>query len=271
MITGQNQEIEMKNKAVPDYGLVSIIMPNYNAARFLEKTVKSVLDQTYPHWELLFVDDCSTDDSLERIRQFRDDRIKVLCNETNSGAAVSRNYALREAKGKWVAFLDSDDCWQPEKLMEQILFMQKNNCHFSYTNYSRMDEESRPIKGEITGPRRINKRKMFQYDYVGCLTVMYDREFVGLVQAEPSLRCRNDYALWLKVCKHCDCLLLDRNLACYRIRQNSLSHSGLGQKMYNQYRLFRVGESMSAVRAGWHTLNNLIFGVLKKLFYVKEA
>ena len=269
MITKEKQDVTVDVKPAPDYGLVSIIMPNYNAAIYLEETVNSVLAQTYPHWELLFVDDCSTDGSMDRIRAFDDKRIRVLCNKTNSGAAVSRNYALQEAKGKWVAFLDSDDCWQPEKLMEQLKFMIENDCHFSYTTYSRMDEESRPNKGEITGPRRISKRKMFQYDYVGCLTVMYDREYVGLVQANPSLRCRNDYALWLKVCKHCDCLLLDKNLATYRIRKNSLSHSGLGQKMYNQYRLFRCGEGMNAVCAGWHTLVNFMFGVLKKLLYVR--
>ena len=103
--------------------LVSIIMPNYNCEKYVSKTIRSVLAQTYTNWELLFVDDCSTDKSIEIVESFQDSRIKILKNEKNSGAAVSRNYALREAKGKWVAFLDSDDLWAPKKLEQQIKYM----------------------------------------------------------------------------------------------------------------------------------------------------
>lgn len=256
---------------VTDYGMVSIVMPNYNGQDFLVDSIQSVLAQTYSNWELLFVDDCSTDNSLELVKAFRDERIRILKNEKNSGAAVSRNYALREATGKWIAFLDSDDLWHPDKLAEQLAFMTENNCHFSYTKYSRIDEFSRPMNVEITGPRVINKRKMFQYDYVGCLTVIYDREHVGLVQVEPSLKNRNDYAIWLKVCKCCDCLLLDKNLAQYRIRKNSLSHSSLKRKLRNQFRLFRYGENMNVFLATWHVLINIFFGVLKKVIFEKST
>ena len=124
--------------------LVSIIMPSYNTARFISETIQSVLSQSYTNWELLIVDDCSTDNTDEVVREFLvDTRIHYMKNEKNSGAAVSRNKALREAKGKWIAFLDSDDLWEPDKLQKQIAYMEKHDYHFSYTNYIENDEESR--------------------------------------------------------------------------------------------------------------------------------
>lgn len=255
---------------VPNYGLVSIVMPNYNCSRYLEDAIRSVIAQTYENWELLFVDDCSSDNSLELVRSFNDERIRVFQNEKNSGAAVSRNYALKMAKGRWIAFLDSDDLWRPDKLAAQLSFMVSNNYHFSYTTYSQIDELSNPLNLEVTGPKRVTKRKMFRYDYVGCLTVIYDREHVGLIQVEPSLKSRNDYAIWLEVCRHCDCFLLDKNLAQYRIRKNSLSHGGLKRKLHSQFRLFRYGKKMGFVRALWQTVINMFFGVLKKIFFVKQ-
>lgn len=262
----QQDKVEM-----PNYGLVSIVMPNYNGSKYLEETVRSVIAQTYQNWELLFVDDCSSDDSLELVRAFGDERIRIFQNEKNSGAAVSRNLALKMAKGRWIAFLDSDDLWLPDKLAEQLGFMVSNGYHFSYTPYSQIDETGKPLNVEVTGPHRVNKRKMYRYDYVGCLTVIYDREHIGLVQVEPSLLSRNDYAIWLEVCEHCDCFLFEKNLARYRIRKNSLSHRGLKRKLYSQYRLFRYGRKMGIVRALWHTLVNMVFGVLKKIVFVKQT
>lgn len=110
--------------------LVSIIMPSYNTAKFISKTIESVLEQTYKNWELLIVDDCSTDNTDEIVSKYDDDRIIYLKNKKNSGAAVSRNKALKNAKGKWIAFLDSDDLWYPTKLEEQIKYMKKNKYSF---------------------------------------------------------------------------------------------------------------------------------------------
>ena len=254
-----------------DHGLVSIIMPNYNGEKFLRETIDSVISQTYQNWEILLVDDCSTDSSLEIARSYGDSRIRTFKNEQNGGAAVSRNYALREARGEWIAFLDSDDLWRPEKLERQLNFMVENNYHFSYTEYSHIDEQSQPLNVRVTGPKKIGKLKMFCYDYMGCLTVMYNAQTVGQIQVEPSLKSRNDYAMWLKVCRKCKCYMLREDLAEYRIRKNSLSHSGLKKSIKNQYRLFRVGEGMCAVRALFHTAVNMFFGVLKKLIYVREV
>ena len=139
-------------------GLVSIVMPSYNTAKYIEEAIVSVLNQTYPYWELIVVDDCSTDSTEKVLKQYlMDNRIHFLKNEKNSGAAVSRNYALREAKGKWIAFLDSDDLWLPEKLEKQIGFMLSNGYHFSYTDYEEMDELSNSLMVRVTGPQRVNK------------------------------------------------------------------------------------------------------------------
>lgn len=118
-----------------DYGLVSIVMPSYNTGQYISDSIRSVQAQTYDNWELIIVDDCSTDNSIDVIQSFHEHRIKLLHNEKNSGAAISRNYALREAKGKWIAFLDSDDTWHPDKLEKQIKFMKENDYAFTFTDY----------------------------------------------------------------------------------------------------------------------------------------
>ena len=114
--------------------LVSVIMPSYNTGKYIGKSIESVINQTYSNWELIIVDDCSDDDTEEVVSVFKDERIKCFKNAFNSGAAISRNRALREAKGRWIAFLDSDDIWKPTKLEKQLEFMQCNNYFFKYTN-----------------------------------------------------------------------------------------------------------------------------------------
>ena len=163
--------------------LVSIIMPSYNTERFISETIRSVLAQTHANWELLAVDDMSTDRSDEAVAPFLSDpRIRYLKNDRNRGAAFSRNRALREAKGRWIAFLDSDDLWEPEKLEKQIRFMKEKRCAFSYTNYREIDENSEPTGVEVTGPKKITKTGMYNYCWPGCLTVMYDANAIGLIQ-----------------------------------------------------------------------------------------
>lgn len=249
--------------------LVSIVMPSYNTAKYIAETVQSVLAQTYQNWELIIVDDCSTDDTNEVVKPFlRDSRIRYLKNEKNSGAAVSRNRALREAKGKWIAFLDSDDLWMPEKLEKQIAFMKENGYHFSYTDYMEIDEASRPNGKTVTGPKKITKAGMFNYCWPGCLTVMYDAETVGLIQI-ADIKKNNDYAMWLKACKKADCYLLDESLAKYRKRTGSISNHGYMKLVKWHYKLFREAENQNPVSSIVLTMRNLFFGVIKKIKYVK--
>lgn len=252
---------------------VSVIMPNFNCGSFLEKTINSVINQTYKNWELLVVDDCSTDDSVEVIKKLQasDDRIKLFINEKNSGCAAARNRALREATGKWIAFLDSDDLWTPDKLEKQINFMTDNGYKFSFTKYEHIDEQSKPLNRVVTGPKKVSKRKMFHYCYLGCLTVMYDAESVGLIQIDNGIQKRNDYAMWLKVSKHATAYYLNDVLAYYRKRCGSISHQSKLSLIKYHYRLFRLSENMCKFKAFCCTINNLFYGFWKKVIYVKKV
>ena len=249
--------------------LVSIIMPSYNTGRFIKETIESVLAQSYPTWELIIVDDCSTDDTDDVVSQYlSDNRIHYLKNDFNSGAAISRNRALREAKGKWIAFLDSDDLWFPEKLEKQIRFMENGNYHFSYTRYEEINEGSEPLGIVVSGPSKITKVGMYNYCWPGCLTVMYDAEYVGLLQIE-DIKKNNDYAMWLKVCKKANCYLLDETLARYRKRSGSISNHGYMKLIKWHYKLYREAENKNPISSFVLTVRNLFFGVLKKIIYVK--
>lgn len=252
-------------------GLVSIIMPSYNTAPFIEKSIRSVLAQSYTNWELIIVDDCSTDNTDVVVEPYlKDVRIKLSKNEKNSGAAVSRNRALREAKGKWIAFLDSDDLWMPNKLEKQIMFMEKNNYHFSYTNYAEIDAEDNRNGITITGPARITKTGFFNYCWSGCLTVMYDAETVGLIQI-VDIKKNNDYAMWLKVCRKTDCYLLDEELALYRRgRSGSVSTQSIKTMIGWHYKLFREAEGQKSIVAAFNTARNMIFGFYKKKRYIRK-
>lgn len=250
--------------------LVSIIMPSYNTAKFIAETIDSVLAQTYPHWELIIVDDCSTDNTDDVVAKYDDPRIRYLKNEHNSGAAVSRNRALREAKGRWIAFLDSDDLWTPDKLEKQLAFMEKKNCFFSYTNYEEIDEASNSLGVLVTGPKRINKLGMYTYCWPGCLTVMYDANVVGLVQI-ADIKKNNDYAMWLKAICKADCYLLDEDLGFYRKRAGSISRHSYTTLIKWHYKLFKEANDCNALFAAMLTCGNLAFGVMKKMFFVRRT
>ncbi len=252
--------------------LVSIIMPTYNCAKFIEETINSVLNQTYKNWELLIVDDRSTDNTEKIVNKCveKDKRISYQILEKNQGAAIARNTAIKEAKGKYIAFLDSDDLWTEDKLEKQIEFMQKNNCYFTYTNYEVINEKGEKLNKVVTGPKKIGKIGMYNYCWPGCLTVMYDREKIGLVQIE-NLKKNNDYAMWLKVIKKEKCYLLNENLAKYRIRSGSISNQSKIKLIKHHYILYKNGEGQNNIIAYFNTIRNLFFGVVKKIIYVRKV
>lgn len=258
-----------ENERIPN--LVSIIMPSYNTAQYIEKTIKSVLDQKYTNWELIIVDDCSTDNTDEVVKKYLNDkRIKYLKNEQNSGAAISRNRALRAARGQWIAFLDSDDLWMPEKLEKQICFMKEKGYFFSYTDYEEINAEGNRTGTFVTGPKKITKTGMYNYCWPGCLTVMYDATKVGLIQIS-DIKKNNDYAMWLKVCKKADCYLLDECLGQYRKgRVGSVSTHSIKTMIGWHYRLFHEAEGMSIIESLLNTGRNMAFGVYKKKRYAKN-
>ncbi len=253
-----------------DYGLVSIITPSWACGRFIGETIRSVQAQTYQNWELLVQDDCSCDDTREVVASFAldDYRIKYECNQANSGAAVTRNNALLRASGRWIAFLDSDDIWLPEKLMRQIEFMVKNGYAFSYTCYEEINESSRLTGVRVSGPSHINKAGMYNFCWPGCLTVMYDKEKVGVLQIN-DIKKNNDYAMWLKVIDSCDCYLLNECLARYRRgRLGSVSTHGFFTMIGWHYRLWHEVMQFSPVSSYFLTARNLVYGLYKKLVYV---
>ncbi len=252
--------------------LVSIVMPSYNTGKYIAEAIESVINQTYKNWELLIVDDCSTDNTDEIVEPYLTDaRIKYFKNKMNSGAAVSRNKALRESKGKWIAFLDSDDLWLPYKLEKQIKFMEKKGYHFSYTKYSEIDTEGKTNGITVSGPKRITKTGFYNYCWPGCLTVMYDREVVGLIQI-ADIKKNNDYAMWLKACHKTDCYLLDENLALYRRgRAGSVSTHSIITMIGWHYKLFRDAEGQNPVFALFNTCRNMLFGFYKKKRYVTNT
>ncbi len=250
-------------------GLVSIIMPSWNTGSYIKESIKSVIAQTYENWELIIVDDCSTDETDKIIEGIKDKRIKYLKNEKNIGAALSRNRAICESKGEWIAFLDSDDLWNPEKLEKQISFMNENEYVFSYHDYEKIDEKSKPLNIYVTGPNIVTMRKMYNYGYPGCLTFMYNAKFMGLIQIR-DIKKNNDYAILLKLCKKSDCYLLKENLAQYRIRKKSISHDKLFRKLKSHYDLFHLCDDKNALIALWYAFWNLFFGMLKKQKYEKK-
>ena len=250
--------------------LVSIIMPSYNTAQYIGKTIESIQAQTYTNWELIIVDDCSKDNTDQVMQPYlQDQRIRYIKNEKNSGAALSRNRALREAKGRWIAFLDSDDIWEPEKLTKQIAFMEENGYAFTYTDYM-IQLNGTWIPYVYTGPKVVTRRKMYDYCYFSTITVMYDRDVVGLIQIE-DLRKNNDYAMWLQVIEKSNCYRLPECLSYYIKHDGSVSSGSKLKLIRWHYLLFKKGLHKNKFVSVVFTVRNLFFGVLKKLVYKKKT
>ena len=253
--------------------LVSIIMPSYNCGEYVEETICSVRAQTYQNWEIIFFDDCSEDDTFKRVSELqeKDSRIRTYQNIHNLGAAMTRNNALREAKGRWIAFLDSDDLWEPAKLERQVRFMENHGYAFSYTGYQEIDEESNETGVFVSGPKHITKSGMNAFCWPGCLTVMYDVSKIGLIQIN-DIKKNNDYAMWLKLSQKADCFLLPEVLAKYRRgRIGSVSTHTIFTMIKWHYKLFRDAEHMSITSSLWHTCINLVCGLYKKQRFVRKG
>lgn len=249
-----------------DYGLVSIITPVYNCRRFLAETIESILNQSYTHWEMILVDDASTDGSQDIADLYarRDSRIKCHFLKTNSGTAVARNVAMDLAVGKYIAFLDSDDLWMPDKLEEQLEFMESNGYVFSCTSYEQIDESSKPIGKVIKSISKTNYRRMLLDCPVGNSTVIYNVSVLGKFKV-PDIRKRNDDALWLQMLKKERYLWgLDKVLMQYRIRHDSVSADKWTLVKYH-WKLYRRIEHLNLFSSTFHIL---YWGFLK-VFRIK--
>lgn len=231
-----------------DYGLVSIITPCYNNSSFISQMIESVMGQTYTHWELLITDDCSSDESCKIIQSYVDSdaRIKLLRLNVNSGAGVARNNSIKEASGRYIAFLDSDDMWLPNKLEEQLIFMNKNNYELVYSSYNVVDEKNRP-KGIVRCLKRLSYFTLLRDNGIGCLTAIYDTDRIGKFFM-PTIRKRQDWCLWLSIIKQTKYAYgLDIPLAIYRDRKGSISSTNkLGLIKYH-WKVYHSIEKYSAL------------------------
>ncbi|NMH75169.1 glycosyltransferase family 2 protein [Bacillus sp. RO2] len=246
--------------------LVSVITPSYNAEKFIAATIESVRTQTYTNWEMIIVDDCSKDTTREILKEYAalDPRIKPIFLEENSGAAVARNTALKAAQGDYVAFLDSDDLWVPDKLEKQLAFMQKNDYAFSFTAYNLMDEDGKPLDKVIDVPKQIDYKGLLKNTIIGCLTVMIDTRKVEPLQM-PLIRTRQDFALWLKVLRQGHIAYgMQEPLANYRIVEGSISSNKLKTAKRNWY-VYREIEKLSLPYASWCFVNYAFYAIKKRV------
>ena len=246
--------------------LVSIITPIYNSAKYLTETILSIQNQSFTDWELLLVDDCSTDDSLAIAKSFTTDlRIKIIALPTNSGAGVARNTALEAAIGRYIAFVDSDDLWLPKKLEKQLDFMCGNNQPFTFCFYDCIDANSNPIGIRIEAPKVLSYRQLFFCNFVGNLSGIYDSHFFGKIPIS-SIRKRQDWILWLTILKRIKVAKpVPESLALYRVHGESMSASKTKLLRHNfmVYRLFHQLNVVSAFMA--------MLGFLAMQFLVKPT
>lgn len=207
--------------------LVSIIVPTYNTEKFIAKTLESVQNQSYQNWEMILTDDGSTDKTVAIIEEFaqKDSRIKLFKLPENRGNGFARNAALEKATGKYIAYLDADDLWFPEKLEKQIQFLKANNLHFTYSFYDSIDEEGNDLNRRVESPNPLNYKELFFCNYVGNLTAIYDADFFGKIILETSQK-RQDWRIWLTILKQIKIAKpVPEPLAFYRIRKDSVSSS----------------------------------------------
>lgn len=233
--------------------LVSVIMPTYNCERFIEQSVQSVIGQTVTDWELRIVDDGSTDGTYEVLKPYLDryPTIHYTRLSENNGPAAARTEALRQAVGKYVAFLDSDDVWMPEKLERQIAFMEETGAVFCCTAYRQMNEEGESLGVVCVPPKSTDYKKMLRLSNpIGNLTVMYNREKLGTYEV-PDIKKRNDFALWVRILRDTpECVGMPEVLGMYRVCENSVSSNKLQQAKYH-WQLYRKVEKLSLPQSLW--------------------
>lgn len=243
--------------------LISVIMPTYNCANFIEETIKSVQCQTYNNWELIIVDDRSKDNTEEIVNQIikLDNRIKYYKLDTNQGAAMARTKAMELSKGKYMAFLDSDDLWKKDKLEKQIKFMKDNNYNFTCTSYEQIDEQGNKLDKIIKTKKKVDYNRLLLDCPVGNSTVMYNVDKLGKFEV-PNIRKRNDDALWLQILKKEKYIYgMEDVLMEYRIRNNSISSNKWSLIKYH-WQLYRKIEHLSVLRAAFHVC---YWGIIKVL------
>jgi teichuronic acid biosynthesis glycosyltransferase TuaG len=248
--------------------LVSIVTPVFNSGKFISGTIRSVLNQTYKNWEHILVNDCSTDDSLEIISSFAssDSRFKVFHLEVNSGSGVARNLAIKNASGKYIAFLDSDDTWIPERLEHHIEFMERGGYEFSHSSYGYLNEDGSVIpKIYEVSADPVDYRKLLKRTEISCLTAVYNQEKIGKFYM-PDLRRKQDYALWLSILKSgIKSYPFPEVLAYYRQRKGSAT-SNKFRLILKHYKFLRENEKLVIYSSIKYTFYWAVGGIFKYYF-----
>ena len=230
--------------------IITVIMPCYNASQFISEAINSVINQTYQNWELIIVDDCSSDDSVEIINQYikTDNRIKLFSTDQNSGtASVPRNLGIKNAVGDYIAFLDTDDIWLPKKLEKQILLIEKINAVLVYSFYEKINTDGIRNNRVIKSPLEVNYKQLLTGNIIGCLTAIYSVNELGKIYF--STAGHEDYIMWLEILKkghvaYC----IPEVLAFYRVGQSSLSSN----KQYVwkwTWNIYRKNEKLSIIKS----------------------
>ena len=235
--------------------LVSIVVPVYNSEKFLKETIKTVTEQTYKNWELILVNDCSTDNSKSTIEKYakEDNRIKVINLKENSGAAIARNTGIEQAKGKYLAFLDADDLWNKEKLEKQIKFMEANEYEFTFTNYEFTDENGNKTGKIVNVPNELTYKQALKNTTIFTSTVIFNVERLGKeLISMPNVRRGQDTATWWKVLKT-DVIAhgMNESLSLYRRSNNTLSANKI-KALKRTWNLYRTVEKLSLIRSFYY-------------------
>lgn len=247
-------------------GLVSIITPAYNAAAYIAETIESVLAQTYTNWEMLIVNDCSKDNTPEIVESYakKDKRIKLINLKQNSGAAVARNTAIQNAKGRYIAFLDSDDLWKKEKLQKQLSFMQQNDYAFTFHDFIMFNDETKKENGKL-----IKVAKQTDYKTLlkgnntgGCLAVCIDRNIIRKIFM-PNQR-HEDYICWLNILKEYKINGYGMNevLGYYRVGKVSVSSNKFKSAIWT-WKAYRESQKLSLIKSMYYMYFYVVNGLKK--------
>lgn len=249
--------------------LVSVIIPTFNSEKYISDTIVSVQNQTYQNWEIILVDDASTDQTQTIITTFlTDKRIQFYPLKKNSGTGVTRNFGVSKAVGKYISFLDADDLWKPEKLEKQINFLKKNNLPFTFSFYDCIDEQGNLLNRRIEAPRNLSYRQLFFCNYVGNLTGIYDVEYFRKISIS-NIRKRQDWMHWLTILKNIKTAkVVPESLALYRIRDNSLSTFKTALIQYN-FAVYRQFHGFNFIVSCFCMIGFLFTQLVIKPFYKK--
>lgn len=244
---------------------VSIITPVYNSAEYLEETILSIINQTFNSWESILIDDGSTDGSVEIIKRYQklDGRFRVITKQVCEGAAKARNQGILEAKGRFIAFLDSDDIWNIDKLEKQIFYMKKNEVAFCFSGYDFITEQG-VLGKRVVVPDIVSYHSLLKGNIIACLTVVYDTNVLGKVFM-PDILKRQDFGLWLKITKRgVDAIGMQESLAKYRLRTQSLSHAKFNTAKYT-WMIYREIEKINLIWSLFYMFNHLFRASVKRL------